>query len=680
MMRSPLRGLAASAVVAAFSPAAQAALDVAGIDKTVDACTSFYQYANKSWLATTEIPADRARLGAFEIIDQRNEQLLLEAIDNEIRTAFRGKKYARGTPEWMAIEYYQSGMNTNRIEYHSYRGLLPMLERAKAAANPAEIASNLAYLHGLGIRAGFTYSVDPDRKDSTRYLMEISQGGLGLPDRDYYFLDDERSKLLREGYRKHMRRMFEMLEDSPEAAARNADKVIALETELAKVSMTATDRRDVDKTYNRMTVAQLSEAAPGFPWRDYFDSLGARGIADLNVSQPEFFKAIARLANDKSVDWTNYLRWQVVNAAATKLPRRFDDENFDFFERQFKGVKTPPPRHRKVLRIIGGPYGSEGVGMALGKIFVDENFPPDAKKRALDLVNNVKAALHDRLKAASWMTEETRKRSLEKLATMQVKIGYPDQWRSYTGAGIGIGKFLENWLASNTFDHRRDINRIGKPVDRGDWLISPHVVNAYYNPAANEIVFPAAILQPPYFDARADDALNYGGIGMVIGHEITHGFDNRGRRYDKDGNLRDWWTPEDEARFNERAKVIEAQYSAMEPVEGVKPNGTLTLGENISDVGGMKIAYDGLQKAMKGKPPVKIDGLTADQRFFLSFAQAWRSKARPEYERNAVLTGQHSLPRFRVAGPIAHMPEFARAFSCDASKALLPGIAGNAIW
>jgi predicted metalloendopeptidase len=679
MKRLSPRGLLA-ATLAALAPCAHAALDVAGIDKSVDACSNFYQYANKSWLASTVIPSDRARWGTFEVIDQRNEKALLQAFERELRGNAQSQKYARGTPEWMALQYYQTGMNTNRIEYHNYRELRPVFARAAEVSTPQEIASVLGYLHTNGIGAGFSYSVDPDRKDSTTYLLEIAQGGLGLPDRDYYFLEDERSKKLREGYRQHVRRMFELLEDPPEAAARNADAVIALETELAKASMTATERRDIDKTYNRMSLAQLAQQAPGFPWAAYFEALGARNFESVNVAQPEFFKAFARLAGDRGYDWKNYMRWQIVTAAASKMPKRFEDEDFDFFQRQFKGVQTPPPRHRRVLKIIGGPYGERGVGMAVGRIFVNETFPPEAKARALELVNNVKAALQDRIKAAAWMTEETRKRSLEKLAAMQVKIGYPDKWRDYSGAQIGIGKFLENWLASNQFDHQRDMLRIGKPVDRSDWLISPHIVNAYYNQASNEIVFPAAILQPPYFDMNADDAVNYGGIGMVIGHEITHGFDDRGRRFDKDGNMKDWWSPEDEKRYKERAQVIERQYAAMDGVEGVKPNGTLTLGENISDVGGLKIAYDALQKALKGKPRTRIDGLTPEQRFFLSFAQGWRSNARLEYERNALLTGQHSLPRFRVGGPLAHMPEFAKAFSCDASRTLLPDLAGNAIW
>ena len=669
----------AAALAALAAVPAQAALDVAGIDRSLDACTDFYQYANRSWLQSTPIPDDRARWSTFEIIDARNEKVLLEAINKALRSKNLGG-YAPRSPEWRALKFYQSGFDNNRIRYWSYSPVRPYLERASAVKDASEIARALGFLHSNGFPAAFDFDVDADRKDSTRYLAEITQGGLGLPDRDYYFRDDEKTTKLREEYRAHLDRMFKLIDDAPEVASRNAERVFAFETELAKASMTAVERRDVEKTYNRMTVAELQERAPGLPWREYFEALGAKDLDALNVSQPEYLKTVAKLAADKPEEWRAYLRWHVIHAAANKLTPAFEDEHFDFYERRLRGVKSPPPRHRTVLKIIGGSYGSQGMGMALGKIFVDAAFPPEAKKRAEELIGNVKASLADRLKAVPWMTEETRQRSLEKLAAMQVKIGYPDHWRDFTGARVGEGNFVENWIYSNRFDHRRNLAKIGKPVDRGEWLISPHVVNAYYNPSLNEIVFPAAILQPPYFDAKADDALNYGGIGMVIGHEITHGFDNRGRRFDKDGNMRDWWTPADDERYHERTKVIEAQYGGMEGVDGVKPNGTLTLGENIADVGGLKIAYDALQKALKGKPRPKIDGLTPEQRFFLSYAQAWRTVARTEYERNSLLTGQHSLPRFRVMGPVAHMPEFAQAFSCDPKKSLLSGGTTSSIW
>jgi predicted metalloendopeptidase len=358
-----VRGLVA-AVLAVSALDAGAALDVAGIDRSVDACTDFYQFANKSWLAATTIPDDRARWGTMQIIDQNNEKALLQAIEKELRN--KQSRYKAKSPERMALDYYQSGMNHNRIEYWAESALLPDLKAAAGATEPAAIARLLGRLHSRGISGGFAFSVDPDAKDSTRYLAEISQGGLGLPERDYYFRDDERTKAQRAAYLKHVARMFELIGDQPEAAERNAATVLAFETELARASMTAVDRRDIDKTYNKRTVAQLAAEAPGFPWHAYFDALGAKGLAELNVSQPDFFKAVGRLATERAADWPTYLRWHIVHSGATKLPPNFEDEHFDFYERQLQGVQAPPPRARRVLRIIGGPYGEQGLGMALG--------------------------------------------------------------------------------------------------------------------------------------------------------------------------------------------------------------------------------------------------------------------------------------------------------------------------
>ena len=471
MKHSAARGILAAALAALYLPA-QAALDVAGLDKSIDACTDLYQYANKSWLTTTQIPADRSSWGTVQVIAKHNEEVLFGILDKGMREV-SGHKYKRGSPEWMTFNYYRAGMDQNRIEYWSYSPIRPLLKIAAEVKTPADIASALGRLHAQGIGAGFTFEVEPDRKDSAHYLAQFVQGGLGLPDREYYFLDDERSKQAREGYLKHMQKMFELMQDTPEQAQRNAQTVFALEKELAQASMTATERRDVDKTYNKMTQAELATLTPQLPWKNYFAALGAAGEPDVNVNQPEFLKAVARLAAERPQDWQAYLRWHIVHAAAPALPLAFEKEDFDFYDRQLRGVKDPPPRKRKVLRIMGGRYGEQGVGMAIGKLFVDASFPPEAKARSLVLINNVKAALLERLKAASWMTEETRKRSLEKLAGIDVKIGYPDKWRDYTGAEIGPGNFVENWLAANRFDQAREVARLGKEVDRSEWLLAP---------------------------------------------------------------------------------------------------------------------------------------------------------------------------------------------------------------
>jgi putative endopeptidase len=676
-MKRPNTRAALAGVLTSFACASPAALDVAGLDAGIDACTDFYGHANRKWLEATQIPDDRSSWGTGAIVDRRNEQVLTAALEEALGKPLPPK----GSAQRKAIEYYASGMDTAAIEKAGLAPLDPLMKRIAAVAGPAELAATLAYLHVQGVGAGFSFGVQQDAKDSTRYLADISQGGLGLPERDYYFKDDERTKQQREAYVKHVARMFELAGDGPEAAARNAATVLALETELARSSRTRTALRDQEKNYNKRTIAALSAEAPAFPWDTYFTSLGIRNLKAVNVGQPEFFEALARLATEKSpAEWQAYLRWHVLNATASKLPEKFEQQDFAFSQGVMKGVKTQPTRSRRVIITVGGPYGEQPMGQALARIFVDKAFTPEAKARSQVLITNVKAALGDRLKTVDWMGDETRTKALQKLASMQVKIGYPDKWRDYSTADVGPHSYVENWLRANQFDHARDVKRIASPVDRTEWWMSPYVVNAYYDARKNEIVFPAGILQPPFFDAKADDALNYGGIGMVIGHEITHGFDDSGRKFDARGNMADWWTAADAKRYEERAARMERQYSQFEGVEGLRVNGKLTLGENISDLGGLKIAYLAMQRALKDKPQGPLDGLSQEQRFFLSYAQTWRNRQRPEQERLYIQTDTHSPPRFRVRGPLANMPEYARAFSCDPAKALLVESERANIW
>jgi putative endopeptidase len=675
MIRKPLIAAVAAALAALALPAA-AAIDVAGIDKSIDACTDFYRYTNRAWLETTEIPADRSRWGSFEAIAERNEKILVAAFDEALKKPLPPE----GSTERKVFQFYRSGMDTAAIERDGLKPMEPIFAAASSVKSAADLPGVIARFHAWGINAGFDFDADPDAKDSSRYIAEVNQSGLGMEDRDYYFLDDERSKKLREGYARHVENMFRLAGAAPEAAQAATRRVMSLETELARASMTALERRDVDKTYNKMPLAKLAELAPGFDWGAYFTALGVKEPGGINVGQPEFMKAFAKMASRPAAEWQVYLRWHALKTYARLLPAAFEDEYFDFHSRQFQGVKVQAPRHRRVFLMMGSNFGDQRIGHGIGKVYVERAFGPEAKAKALELITNVKASLEDRLRTVDWMTEETRRVSLEKAAAMKIKIGYPDRWRDFSTMAVGDKAYAANFMAASEYDMKRLAARVGKPVDRGDWWMSPHIVNAYYSPSNNEIVFPAAILQPPYFDARADEAYNYGGIGMVIGHEITHGFDNRGRRYDKDGNLRDWWTAEDSRRYEERAKKVVAQYGGMQGVESVKPNGDLTLGENISDIGGMRIAYDAMHKALAKKPQGPIQGLTQDQRFFIAFSQAWRSKARTEWEVNSLRTGQHSLPRFRVAGPISHMAEFARAFSCSPQKALLSESERANIW
>jgi putative endopeptidase len=663
--------------LAAPAPLALAAIDTGAMDRSVDPCVDFYGFANKRWLDTVKIPADRARWGSFDILGESANHTLERALSQGL-----GKPLPpEGSARRKVLEYYASGMDEAAIARASTQALVPFLGAIRIVDGVEPLARAMAELHARRIFAGFMFDVRPDPKDSTRYLAGIGQDGLGLPDRDYYFLEDARTRAIRDAYRIHLARVLEANGDTPPQAEERARGIIALETELARASMTAVERRDVDKTYNRMGLADLEKLAPEFPWKSYFDALGLASIAQLNVRQPEFIRRFAQLvATRPAGDWRAYLRWQLLKASSDKLDPRYESLHFDFYERTLLGKQEPATRAKRVIRVIGGNFGTEPLAEGLGQLYVDEAFPPEAKARMLQMTSNIKEALRDRLKSVEWMTEETRASSLAKLDAMKVKIGYPDRWRDFAAAGVGPRTFVDNWLSANRFHHLRSLARIGQPVDRDEWFTSPHIVNAFYSASNNEIVFPAAILQPPFFDPKADDAVNYGGIGMVIGHEITHGFDDRGRRFDKDGNLRDWWTEEDSRRYKERAKRIESQYGTYTGVDGIKVNGALTLGENISDIGGLKIAYGALRKALADKPHAPIDGFTPDQRFFLSFAAIWRAQMRPEQERVRLRTDSHSLPALRVRGVVTNIPEFARAFSCDASKALLAPALRADIW
>ena len=649
----------------AFSMGAQAAIDAP--TREFDACTDFYRYANEKWLDATRIPDDRSRWSTFDIIGERNTALLTQAFADEMKAG----KFAAGSAQRKVVDYYASGLDQEGIERAGLKPLEPLLEAIGRTAEPATLAVTLAQLQQSGSKAGFSFSVRPDAKDSRTYLAEISQGGLGLPDRDYYFRDDARTQQQRDAYLKYIEQVFVLLGEPKAKAAESAVQVLVFETELARASMTAVERRDIDATYNPMTIEALVTDAPGFPWRAYFDALGAKGLARVNVAQPAYFRAFAKFASQRRpAEWQAYLRFQLVNDAAPALPKRFEEAHYAFHSGVLKGVKSAPPRERHVLTFISGNYGTEPMAQAIGMVFVDRAFPPEAKARSDALIRNVKAALAERLRALDWMGADTKVAALAKLDAMAVKIAYPDRWRDYAASTVGQHAFVENWSRAARFDVARQVGQLGTPVDRTSWSMSPHIVNAFYNARANEIVFPAGILQPPFFDAKADDAVNYGAIGMVIGHEITHGFDDRGRRFDAVGNLRDWWTEDDAKRYVARAALVVKQFDAFVGVEGVHVNGKLTLGENISDLGGLKIAYTAMQKALEGTARAPIDGLTPEQRFFISYAQGWRSKMRPEQELIYLKTDGHSPPRFRVRGPLENMPEFARAFSCDVAKTL----------
>src|SRR5437588_7770580 len=558
--------------------------------------------------------------------------------------------------------YYVRGIDEQSIEAMRTKPLQGELDRIEAIKDQQDVLAEIAHLHSIGINAFFDFGAGQDAKDSTRDIAQAVQGGLGMPDRDYYTKQDADMKEKRQKYVAHVTKMLTLLGEPAEKAAEDAKKIMALETKLAEASRTRVQLRDPIKNYNKMGAQQLQHLTPDWNWSDYFKTIDLVAPGDINVRQPEFFKAANDLFKATSMeDWKAYLRWHLIDATAPHLSKDFVDENFNFNERVLRGTEQIKPRWKRVIMSEDGD-----IGEALGKLYVAFYFPPEAKARALELVNNLKEALADRIKTLEWMDEPTKQEALKKLAAFTVKIGYPDKWLDYSLLTVDRGPYVLHAIRADHFQVDRDLKKIGKPVDRTDWGMSPPTVNAYYNPNMNEIVFPAGILQPPFFYANADDAVNYGGIGAVIGHEMTHGFDDEGRQFDAVGNLRDWWSPQSAAEFKKRSQAIVQQYNEYEPLPGLHVNGELTQGENIADLGGIKLAYAALQKALDKNPQAreqKIDGLTPEQRFFLSFATIWKSKQRDEDLKLRLNTDPHSPARYRVNGPLSNLSEFAKAFN-----------------
>lgn len=657
-------------------------LDPANLDPNTKPGVDFFRYANGGWLDKHPIPPEYSRFGAFEQLIERNNDLL-HAILDECAAA---KTPARGSVQQLVGDFYAAGMDEAAVEAAGVKPLQPEFDRIAALKDRAELPALVARHHALGLNVLFRFDVDADQKDSLNQIAQVYQGGLGLPDRDYYMKDDDRSKTLRAQYEEHVTKMFTLFGDAPETAAANAKTVFAIETELAKASKTRVELRDPEANYNRMTVPDLVKLAPGFDWAAYFAALGAKEPGNIDVSQPEFFKRAGQLAAERPVaDWQTYLRWHLLRATAPDLSKAFVDENFRFYGAVLTGAKEIRPRWKRVLREVDPGLGNGGLGEALGQLYLAKTFTPEAKTRALAMIEDLRGVLRDRLNTLDWMGPETRTAALKKLQSFDVKIGYPDKFRDYAGLEVKRQPHVLNVLATNAFDMKRTLAKINRPVDRTEWAMSPPTVNAYYNPTRNEIVFPAGILQPPFFDPKADDAVNYGGIGGVIGHEMTHGFDDQGRQYDAQGNLKNWWTDEDLKRFKQRSEAIVKQFDAYQPIEGQRINGSLTQGENIADLGGLKVAYAALERALERQGPgakdKKIDGFTPAQRFFLSWAQVWRNNIRPEALRLRLTTDPHSPGQYRCNGPLANLPEFQAAFAIpDGSPMLRPAAERVQIW
>ncbi|HEV2913398.1 MAG TPA: M13 family metallopeptidase [Pyrinomonadaceae bacterium] len=633
------------------------------MDTSAKPCEDFYQYAAGKWIADNPIPADRSSWGAGSELSERNFEVLHQILED----AAKDKNAPKGSAKRKVGDFYRSGMDEARIEAEGARPLADEFARIEAIRDIPTLQDELSHLHKHNLAPAFAFFAYQDYKNSTRIISWLYQGGLGLPNRDYYTNEDEKSKEIRTQYVAHVAKMLELLGDKPEQAASEAKTVMEMETRLAKSSMTPVEERDPAATYHKMTLAELNALTPGFSWNRYFKGIGLADPGDINVAQPEFYKEVGRMMTSIPMsDWKTYLRWQLINAQAGRLSSAFVNQDFNFYGKTLRGTKQLRPRWKRILEAT-----DVSLGEALGQLYVERAFSPKAKAKAQELVMNLKAALRDRIKVLDWISEPTRQQALKKLDAIAVKVGYPDKWRDYSALNIDGGSYVTNAMRADAFEFQRNLNKIGKPIDRTEWGMTPPTVNAYYNPNFNEIAFPAGILQPPFFDPEADDATNYGGVGGAIGHELTHGFDDQGRQFDAEGNLKDWWTAEDEKNYMARAAIVEKQYGEYVALEDVHINGKLTMGENIADIGGLKIAYLALQKALEGKPrPPLIDGFTPEQRFFLSFAQNWRSNTRPEAMRVRLASDPHSPPRFRVLGPLSNMPEFFQAFGCK------PGDAG----
>ena len=652
------------------------AFDVANMDTSVKPQDDFYTYANGAWLKNTPIPPEESRWGSFNQLLEKNIEAMRVVAEKASQAPAKGKQ----NPEAQKVgDYYASGMDEKAIEAAKATPLADEFKRIDSMKDRGDVLREIAHLHNMGVSAFFLFTSGQDDKNSTMVIGQAYQGGLGMPDRDYYTKDDDAMKTMREQYVAHVTKML-TLAGTPEAdAAEHAQKVLALETSLAVPARPRVELRDPQKNYNKMKQAELQQLTPDWKWADYFKAINLPAPGDINVGQPDFFKAANQVFTNTSIDdWKIYLRWHLVHAAAAELSSEFVNEDFKFFGSTLTGVKQLKPRWKRVITST-----DQALGEALGKLYVADNFPPESKARMIELVKNIREAMADSIKSRDWMDDATKKEALKKLAAFSVKIGYPDKWRDYSALKIDRGPYVLNAARAARFEVERERKKIGKPVDRSEWGMTPPTVNAYYNPNMNEIVFPAGILQPPFFNAKADDAINYGGIGAVIAHEISHGFDDQGRQFDAAGNLRDWWTPESAAKYKERADKIVAQYAEYEPLPGLHINGELTQGENIADDGGVKLAYAALQKALakKGGTPEKIDGFTPEQRFFLGWAQVWRANIRDEALKLRLKTDVHSPTKYRCNGPLSNTPEFQKAFNLpDGSPMVRPPEKRVSIW
>ena len=652
----------ALALGAAAADAPRSSIDPAKLDSKAGACNDFFGYVNNISIKNDPIPADQTSWGTFNKLRERSL-----ATQHDILDAMALNKAAAGTIQQKIGDFYASGMDEAAIEKAGYTPIKDDLKRVDGLRNPDDIAELVRDYAAQGDKLLFDFDRGADFKNSTMTIGFASQGGLGLPDRDYYLKTDAESKKLLAAYQAHIANLMVLVGVKKDDANKQAQAVVDLETKLAQASLTRVALRDPGNQYHLVSMAEGDKKTPHFSWLKYFAAQGVSGQTGFSLAQPEFFAAMDKLIAEAPIaQWQAYFRFHIVASAAPALSKAFVDERFAFVGKTLQGQKENKPRWKRVL----GATNAE-MGMALGELYVAKNFPPEAKQRAQDMVNDLHDALKIRIENLDWMSAATKKQALEKWATFMPKIGYPDEWRDWTGLSIKRDGYIANIRAADKFNHAWEMAKIGKPVDRREWGMTPQTINAYYNPLQNEIVFPAAILQPPFFDAKADDALNYGAIGAVIGHEMTHGFDDEGSQFDAKGNQNDWWTAADKKDFESRTAKLVKQFDDYVAIGDLHVNGKLTLGENIADLGGINVAFDALHGALKKRPQAAIDGLTPEQRFFISFGNVWSGQYRDETLKLLVNTDPHSPVRFRAIAAPSNMPAFAQSFQCKPGDAMV---------
>ena len=663
---STFRVLSWSAVCVALACAqapqtssSETGLDLEAIDKGADPCQDFYQYACGNWLKTHPIPADESSWGTFNQLFERNQATLRRILED-----------SEAHPDRSPIDqkigaFYQSCTDEATIEKRAIEPLKPELDRIAALSDKGQLSDEVAHLHNEQVYVFFSFGPDADPKNASMYIGDVDQGGLGLPEKDFYLRTDARSEEVRKKYVTHIGKMFELIGISPQEASAKAGKVMAVETALAKASLDVTSRRNPQLLVHEMTKTELAALSPQFSFNRFFTQLSAPEFSKLNVAVPDFIKGFNALLQTQDLgDLKDYLVWQYVHASSRLLPKSFVNETFEFYGRTLAGTKELRPRWKRCVATV-----DDELGDALGQKFVEKTFGEEGKARTLALVKEIENQMAIDINSLTWMSPETKKAALVKLQAVTNKIGYPDKWRDYSTVTVVKDDYFGNWYRANEFESKRQRDKIGKPVDKQEWLLSPPTVNAYYNPTENNINFPAGILQPPFYSNKASDAVNYGAVGVVVGHELTHGFDDEGRQFDAKGNLKDWWQKEDGEKFEKLADCFVNEYGSFSPVQGVELNGKLTLGENTADNGGIRLAYQALMADLaKRSIPVtrKADEFTQSQQFFIAYGQLWCENVRPERARVSAQTDPHSPGKFRTNGVVINLPAFSEAFGCKA--------------